>query len=468
MQIPVLPFNMSAASLNESAGDTGSGGQVTGLGHALAEGKWRSYVEDIEDPYMQRTTAFLLEAQELYCQTLEAQTGVFGEATLSGNVASFANFSLPIVRGIIPNLIASEIASLQPMTGPAGVIFFMKVVAGSTKGGTAKGTELSRNPDQNYSSEQVETEVIGTGDTVEVTFTGTLSYVPIRPNTLSATDGTSTATDDGNGNLTGTGIGAGTIDYATGAISITFDAAPAAVAISVDYRFDMEGSESVPEVDFLMTSSPVIARARKLRARYSLESSHNMRAVHGLDADSEVGTHLVQELRFEIDREVIDQITTIADAGTVSFDDTPSAGLGLDEHLRSFKKTLVDAGGLIYNATKRAQGNWVIAGRQTADIIEVLPGFVGSGIANQHGVANMGTIDGRWTAYRDSYKPAADFLVGHKGTSFMETGYVLAMYVPLFATPSVTLDDFLTRRGMGSIYGKKAVDGRYFCTGSIT
>ena len=479
MQVPFLPLMMSNVSLTEGASAEDAQNQnntLMGYCQALAESsKWKAWVGDIEDEHMRRVTAYLLEAEDLYVKQLQAAMGVGGyqavnESTLTSNIATYTNFAFPVIRGIVPNLIASDLVSVQPMTGPASVVFYMKLVAGSNKGTVTRGQELAEYEDENYSSENVDVEILGTGNGTLTAFTANIEYLPIRPNTFQVEVGNVVGSDDGNGNITGTGIAANsTVNYTTGAVTLNFSAAPAdGDPINAEYRFDLEGSENVPEVDVIITSSPVIARPRKLRARYSLEGAANLQAIHGVSADTEVGNFMVQELRFEIDREIVGNVKRIAQAGSVSFDQTPTAGLGLDEHLRSFKKTLIDGGNLIFKATKRAAGNWVVNGITSSSILESIPGFQGNGMNGQHGVVNIGMLDGRWKCFKDSYISNDEFLIGHRGQNWMETGYILAFYIPLYATPSLTFDDFITRRGMGTLYGVKSVDGRYYATGTVT
>ena len=475
--IPVLPISQyNPASLLVEGQDAGHVvGNVTGIASALTE-KWHEWVEGIEDPYMRGVCAILLENQQEYAYYMQQQatSSLFAEATVTQGVSTFTKFSFPIVRGLIPNLVASEIVSVQPMMAPSGVVFYMRMVAGTSKGSTARGTDLAENADANYSSEQVEGESLGQLDS-SLDASGTLSFTPVRQNTVTVdVGGDVTLVDDGNGSLTvnsGTAVlTSGTINYTTGAISVNFASGTANEdAVLASYRYDLEGSSQVPEIDVIITSSPVIARRRSLRSRISVESAHNLKVVHGVEADEELASYIVNELRFEIDREVINQLEQIAQGGTSRAFDARRApvsnenpGVALDEHLRGFKKTLIDDGNQIFKTTKRAEGNFVIGGIEVGGLLEVLPGFVGSGMMDLHGVVKIGTIDGRWTCYKDPYKHDRKYTVGYKGDSFLKTGYILAFYVPLFATQQITLDDFIARRGIGTLYAKKVVDGRYY------
>jgi hypothetical protein len=489
MNVPILPINMY---LTESVGDPSDPKEVMkGYGEYLAEKKWPSWVSDIDDTYMQRVCAILLENQLQYQNLMKAtsRNTLFLENTTTAGISTYSQAAFPVVRGLIPNLVAADLVSIQPMTGPTSLVFYLKITAGTKKGKTAVGTELTETLDENYSSELIEGEShnLDVGSATVQTFQ--LEFYPVRRGTLSIkiadTDTEYVVTDNGNGGLvastnpssglTLTAAGS-TINYDSGALSIQHDGTitgvTADVPIEVDYRYDMEQNSNIPEVDINVTSSPVVARARKLRARYGFEAAQNLQSVHGLDAGTEISTWVTQELRHEIDREVINSVRNVASAGMVNnFDRTPTAGLGLDEHLRGFKQYLNDGGNLIFDATKRAQGNWIVGGTEVGTVLETLPGFVASGMADQHGVVNIGTIDGRWNCFKDPYPAPGDrgnYTIGHKGSNFMETGYILAFYIPLYTTPEITLDDFISRRGMATLYAKKSVDGRFYAKGKVT
>jgi hypothetical protein len=355
------------------------------------------------------------------------------------------------------------------MMGPASIVFYLAFVYGTNKGTSTKGRDIWENPDHQYSSEEISGEVLGTGDTSEVTFAGNLSFLPVRKNTITVTDGVETFTDDGAGTLTGDAAGTGTIDYVTGAISVTFNAAPAAGAnVDAAYEYDMEANTQIPEVDLLLTSSPVIARPRKLRSRWSMEAAANLRTVHGLDAETELSAVLAEELKFEIDREIIDQLDKIASAGSVSFSRTPASGISFQDHKQTFVDKMVEAGNLVFAKTRRAQTNWIVMGVDVATLVEALPGFVPSGLTGTMGVVYTGTLQGRWKCFKDPYMTPGSFITGYKGNTFLETGYIYAPYIPLYVTPTITLDDFIVRKGLGTLYGKKVVNSRFYAKGTVT
>lgn len=441
-----------------------------------ASPKWSPFCESIDDDYKKTITAFLLESQHRF---FKQQNPLYETTTTtSPGIANFEKFAFPLIRAIFPNLVATDLVSVQPMLGPASIVFYLQFVYGSDKGAIRKGqvvedTQGYTSAADMYSSERVELETVAQGNGGKGPYAGSLSYVPIRPGTVSITappqagGSDMVVTDDGAGGLTGDGTG--TVDYSNGAVSVTFtpDNVDAADIVSATYDYNMEGNPNLPEIDLVLTSSPVIARTRKLRSRWSMEAAANLRNVHGIEAEAELVAVLAEELKFEIDREIIRDLKRIANAGTVTFDRKLPMGVSWTEHKQAFLDTLVEASNLIFQQTRRATGNWVVAGVEVCNIIETLPGFVPSGVTGGMGVMKIGTLQGKWDCYKDPYMTATEFLVGYKGVSFLETGYIYAPYIPLYETPTITLDDFVVRKALGTQYGKKVVWDKFYCNGSV-
>lgn len=469
--------------------DTGMGGetmleQVRRLGDGLAESRlWKPFVEDIGNDFQRRATAIVLENTRRYLEGLD-------ETTKAISIGDFQKYAFPLVRAIFPELVANQLVSVQPMLGPVSQVFYLDFVYGTTKGAVSRGQKVfdsvalgPNNP--YYSSPLVEGETVGTGTGSQTEFTPNLSYTPVRAGSVTLTDGISIVSDDGNGNLVGDG--AGTIDYTSGAVDVTFTNAPASAAVvEANYEYDMEGNSNIPEIDLILASSPVIARPRKMKARWSLESAFNLRTLHGLEAEVELTSAVGAEIRFEVDREIILDLTNavpsfnLAPAWSKSkvFVDTDTytsaSGardtVGYTEHLLSFVNQLVVAGNKIFGSTGRATGQWVVMGLEVANIVETLPGFVPvPGMPNglTKGVYMAGTLNGRWAMYKDPFYPGSQWLMGYKGGTFLEAGYVYAPYIPLYTTPMIVLDDFIGRKGLATQYGKKMVNPRFYSKGQI-
>jgi len=456
---------------------------VLSKGKHLAENDWRAYFAAQDgtlalDESSRALTAYLLEVEKQYIKNLDEDTRI-------ASIGSFEKYVFPIIRAVFPNLVATELVSVQPMQGPTSLVFYMDFKAGSKKGSVNLGDTLisSRTGQQastSYSGELVDAEQAYTGDGATVTFTGAnLSYFPLRP--LSITVSTlvgavlKTAVDDGNGNLVGagytTGAGENTINYSTGAINLKFSVAPDSNAITVAYNYASEASLQVPQIDVSITSVPVTARPRKLRARWSVEAAAQLRAVHGADVETEVTTAMAEEIRFDIDREIINDLTTVAAAPDNSTHDfwfytAAPTGISFFEHKMTILDTFIAHSNYIFSQTRRATGNWIVAGVNVCSIIESLPVFKAISVTGS-GVVYMGDLMGRWRVYKDPYMATDSFLVGHRGASYMDTGYIYAPWIPLYTTPTVYLDDFVGRKGLLTEYAKKIVNGLFYTQGHI-
>lgn len=449
--------------------------QVSQFKSLTESSRWKPLLNvggGIKDNWKKMTTAVLLENAYAYHENLD-------ETTKTYSIGTFDKYAFPLIRTIFPNLIATELVSVQPMTGPASLIFYFDFVYGLSKGQISAGQKvvgsaMTPGPFQSsYTSEIVSNETITSATTTTNTpITGSLSFTPVRAGTVTFTDGILVITDDGNGGLTGdTGSGGTlTINYVTGAFSMSFSSGTASTGVNSTYEYDSESSqaEQIPELDILLTSSPVTAKPRKLRARWSLESSNNMRALYGLDSETELVTAIAEQIKFEIDREVIEDLLNIAQGTVPTFDQTTPSGISFTEHKLHFIDKLVEGNNIIFSATRRATANWVVAGVNVCNIVETLPGFKALPENTSMGVRHIGNLNGRWEFYKDPYMSTNTYMMGYRGSSFLDTGYVYAPYIPLYATPTVTLDDFVARKGLATQYGKKAISGRFYATGAIT
>lgn len=159
----------------------------------------------------------------------------------------------------------------EPFDNTLG-IFYFDLKYGTNKGSVTAGNTLVRDFNKDYSSELIDQEILGVGDATAVAFTSTLDFVPVKASTVIVSAGAVSGSDNGLGVIAGTGI-SGTIDYATGAISVTFTAAPAVgVNVVASYSYNMEGNTNIPTVNIDITLQEVRAKTRKLKALWSLTS----------------------------------------------------------------------------------------------------------------------------------------------------------------------------------------------------
>ena len=429
-----------------------------------------NFLEGVTDDYQRAMLA------QLYENTQRWLTGL-DESTRTLQVGPFEKFVFPILRALMANLVAGELVTVSPLDAPTGLVFYFDVVYGSNKGKIAKGDKMfdvrgGPSKDTQYTSEVVEEEPLGQGAGSAARLQNTLAYNPIRPGTVVITDGQQEIQDNGNGSLVGdvnTGA-AHTVDYITGKIDVTFSGScTSGNAITATYEYNSEANASTPEIDLQLTSSNVTARTQKLRARWSLEAQQDFQAYHGINAEVELVAFMANEIGKEINYKIIRHISQVAAAGNVNWDRTPPQGVPWIWHKQSLYDALVQQSNLIYKATQRAMGNWVVGSVEFCNVIETLHNFKGNGAGGEGlaGVKKIGQI-GDFTVFKDPTIAAGQWTMGHKGTSFLDTGYIYAPYLQLFTTDTIVLDDMIARKGMGMRAAQKIVNAKMFSNGSLT
>lgn len=389
------------------------------------------------------------------------------EASDSTNVKAFTTFGFPLIRRVFPNLIANELVSVQPMTMPTAMVFYLDFAYGTSIRGTTAGDVIAAdamsNFNANYAGGMVRGLLLGEGDGTKVVFTVSgEKNVPVLANSASVY-------------VDGQPVAFTLTNAATGEFTLT--AAPAlGAAVTVDYSLSTptEGGDNIPEIDFDMRSESVVAETKKLKAKWTIESQQDMLAYHGVNAESEMLAILGDEIRREIDRQIVNDLYNIASAGNVNWTkNVPNDFNGSD---RDYKMTLweaiIDANTLIYKRRFR-NATWIVADPDTCARLEKLDGFteVPRDWAGQSGMGleKFGIIKNRFIVYKDPMAPANKMLLGHKGTSIFETGYVYAPYVPLYTTPVFTDPNTLQSvRSVMSRYARKALVTDLYATVTLT
>jgi len=425
-------------------------------------GRWANLTEGLDDyKRLQLETMFENAARQ-----------VLSEASDTSDVQAFTTFGFPLIRRVFPNLIAQELVSVQPMTMPTALVFFLDFVYGTTIRGTSAGTSIADSIQAGtynpfYAGGLVRGVYVGTGDGNDVTFNLPTGTYPIAANSQ-------TIYVDGVAKVETTDY---SINDTTGAIDFTAGGAPAAGAVitaDASLTTPTEGGDNIPELDFTMTSESVTAETKKLKAKWTLESQQDLLAYHGVNAETELLAVLADEIRREIDRQIVNDLFTIASAGNVNWSKTIPAGYdgSQREWDMSIFEALIDANTLIYKRRFR-NATFCVADPDVCARFEKLDGFVEvprdwSGNAGQ-GIEKFGVIKNRFTVYKDPMAPANKILMGHKGASMFETGYVYAPYVPLYTTP-VFMDpnDMTPRRSVMSRYARKPLITDMYSTITLT
>lgn len=430
----------------------------------------KPYLEGLKGD-RRRITGMLLENQRRHLAPLTEMTKLL-------NLGHIDKVAFPTIRAVYPNLIANDIVSVQPMSGPVGLAFYYDALYGSTKGAITAGQTMfdSRTGpfgDESYASDQVvnETLTINSNDVAH-----TLSYIPVRPGTvtlvLTVTGvGTVTGQDNGNGGFVFSGgtTPTGAINYDTGVVTAGF--VENITAGKATYRYDSEASDLIGQVDIQMTSVPITATPHKLRSRISWEALMQMEAVNGMNAAQEVALAMTEGLKHGIDRSIINDLYNNAGAGNISWDRTVPFGVSWTEHKQSLVDAFSAGNNLVFRATKRGNTNWAVCGVGVCDVVETLPNFVPavslSEINANTGVQFIGTLAGRWRIYKDPFMPNNRWLMGYKGARITDAGYAYCPWIPVFTSPEIMLDDMIRRQAMATMYGKKLLNAKYYVTGTL-
>lgn len=435
-----------------------------GKNGSLLEAKgWKEMVAGIGDERKRAFCALMLENYKNYRGTLD-------EATSTLQVGNFDKWAFPIISIVSENLVAQDLVSVQPLEGPSGLVFYMNFTAGQNKGSVSRGDKIwdaRSGHAERYldSSDRIEGEALGNTAGNGLLSGVNLSYAPIMPGTVViSVSGTQALQDDGNGNLLNSSqVAYGTVDYVSGAVSVTTTIG-ATAPVTVSYNYNAELNPNAQQVDFEIVSSPIYAQERKLRGRWSTEAAQALEALHKVNAEDVVSTAITNHLQWEIDREIIEDLRRQAGAGLVRWSaQIPAASyISYTEHKLSFIDAMVTASNFIYRATNRVKANWMLTGLQAANIIETLPQFepAGDNIETE-GVCHLGKI-GRTKVFADPHYRVDEALMGYKGNDFVRTGYIFAPWILLYSTMLITLDDFVARKGFASQYGKKSVNSKFY------
>ncbi len=265
---------------------------------------------------------------------------------------------------------------------------------------------------------------------------------------------------------------------------------------SFESNFGTDPTPVIPEIDIKIESIPVTAQTRKLRARWSPELAQDLNAYHSMDAEVELTQILSEQIALEIDREILNDLLTQAQganyywsrspgkfvnkqsgaeiARTSTLNPGPAFTGTVREWYETLTETVIDVANEIHRKTLRGSANFIVVSPDVATILEAsvlyrpaysLDGDGQVGAPFTMGAEKIGTLSNRFTVYKDPYFPRNKILVGYKGGSYLETGFVYAPYVPLIVTPTIFApEDFTPRKGVMTRYGKKMVRADFYGT----
>jgi hypothetical protein len=400
--------------------------------------KWQPVLEHpdlpkIGDAYKRAVTTVILENQEKATREdsdfiTEASPANFsGTMPDTGGVGKWDPVLISLVRRAMPNLIAYDICGVQPMTGPTGLIFAMKSRFGSQAGAEALFDEA----DSDFSSRDA---AGGSGSTS--------AHAGTNPATLNDSPAAGAyTTGDGMTTTQAETLGDGTDEFA--------------------------------EMAFSIDKVTVTAKSRALKAEYTMELAQDLKAIHGLDAETELANILSSEILAEINREVVRTIYTTAKAGAQVntttagiFDlDTDSNGRWSVEKFKGLLFQLERDANAIGQQTRRGKGNLIICSADVASalqmsgVLDYAPALSTNLNVDDTGNTFAGVLNGKFKVYIDPYSANVSasqfYVVGYKGTSPYDSGIFYCPYVPLQMVRAVGQDSFQPKIGFKTRYGKR-------------
>jgi len=533
--------------------------------------KWEQtgLLEGLTDDTNRNGMARLLEnqAKELLRESSTMQ---------AGDVEGFAAVAFPLVRRVFGSLIAQDLVSVQPMSLPSGLIFFLDFTTSTTigdgvaaddprlgyptgtslYGGDVIGSQITGGVDlsgefaeqgpyalnNGYSSPTgsatlaslaiVASGGVGVGGTFvaaagsDADYDGT-EMLQFDPDITSGSNAAIATISKGNLegaadifnfddyvaiHLTGlqaglqvrrltrkdpndenlillTAVGTGSAnDVAALLDAVTTCTMPiidnfvdggALGSVEGDTSWGLENNAEIPEIDIKVDSVAVTAVTKKLKAKWTPELGQDLNAYHNLDAEVELTQILSEQIALEIDREILEDLVRDSAAGVRYWSRNPGQFLNretgevladgiaeftgnVSEWYETLIETINDVSAQIHRKTLRGAANFVVCGPEVANVLEFTAGFRANVTADSDrgdaGAVKVGSLSKKFDVIVDPYFPRQLILVGRRGSSFLESGYVYAPYVPLQTTPTIFgVEDFVPRKGVMTRYAKKMV-----------
>ena len=411
--------------------------------------KWKPVLEHedlpkIADAHKRFVIAQLLENTEnTMRQEGVAQVGMLNETTPPNSVGTggyggggaagvqgYDPILISLIRRAMPNLIAYDICGVQPMTGPTGLIFAMRSQYANS---TAKGAETFYDEVNTQKSTN--------------TFAG------------SGTANTFGGAHTGDSGAFAHDSGADVYNFKGGMATATAEALG-------------QSADSFPEMAFSIDKVTVSAKSRALKAEYTIELAQDLKAVHGLDAETELANILQSEILAEINREVVRAINLTARSGAQdsstttagTFDlDTDSNGRWSVEKFKGLMFHMEREANKIAKDTRRGKGNMVICSSdvasalQMAGVLDYTPALASNNLAvDDTGNTFAGVLNGRFRVYVDPYTTGNYMTIGYKGANAFDAGLFYCPYVPLQMVRAVGQDTFQPKIGFKTRYGMVA------------
>ena len=402
--------------------------------------KWQPVLQhpdlpEIKDNYKKAVTSIILENQE---KAMKEDAAFLSEAaptnSTGGTINNYDPILISLVRRAMPNLIAYDVCSVQPMTGPTGLIFAMKSRFTNSSGTEALFNEADTEFAADNAAQDLASREAMTGSNPAVLNNSSAGTYNVGGTAYGSTTGTGMTTAEG------------------------------------EALGDASGN-SFAEMAFSIEKSTVTAKSRALKAEYTMELAQDLKAIHGLDAETELSNILSSEILAEINREVIRTIYKSAKKGASIntttagiFDlDTDSNGRWSVEKFKGLMFQIERDANVIAQETRRGKGNMIITSSdvasalQMAGVLDYAPALNNNLTVDDTGNTFAGVLNGRYKVYIDPYAAnnAASqyYVVGYKGTSPYDAGIFYCPYVPLQMVRAVGENSFQPKIGFKTRYG---------------
>lgn len=447
--------------------------------------KWESAINvdgGIADEHMARTTAILLEN---YMSHLKNDPSLIAEDRIQSSNFSGVNLALlGLIRRAIPALVGTELVGVQAMPTPTSPIFYMswrKSLTGdneSPKGVSSNNQEFFGYPgtasdplgqaDPYYTSSQIRNQLV-VGDTVA---TATSYYVqtawaPIINKSVKFfaldADGVivgsghvneNTPTSGSTSSIAGTGAIASVRLHTSGSVSTytasyskpvlqvtTAGSLAGAVKIVVAHEYNQESNVVAPEISVNIEEKSLKLIRRMLKGKFSLDSITDAKAYHGISLENELMEIMKYELMNEINREIITDLRSMAAISSTAEYAAAVSNNTVGNYQDSFLYVLDKISGIsaeILNQSRRGRGNFVVGNPTTLSFLDRVPGFIGAGVSyDGKGLTFAGQLGKRINFYVDPQYPKNELLIGYKGASALDSGYIHAPYLPITSTPTL-------------------------------
>lgn len=506
--------------------------------------KWErtKLLSGLKDSHNHQSKSNMAQLLENQCRSL------LQEASTDGNIQGFQAIAFPMVRRIFGGLIANEIVSVQPMSLPSGLLFYLDFVHGTSKAGTGQldwtkggsvygdqsplgnnsGTGGHHYLNASYSAREltgamaVQASGAASWDMVAFDFelsssvaAGKVFYADVALTSSGYALAQIDPTNYKQFSISGSDViwsgvkqvfrRHNTYNANTGVVRVFYSAsAPLSNAVGITGSFvtqtgltvDQTGlvmapafetdfqTDIIPEIDIRVQSISVTAQSRKLKAKWTPELAQDLQAYQNLDAEVELTQVLAEYIAVDIDREILSNLLSDGTGAVMYWSRKPgnfvnkltgvdvSGGMftgGTIDWYHTLMETINDVANTINRKTLRGKANFIVVGPDVSTILESMitwkPASVGDPLMNHYamGMEKIGSLNNAYTVYKDPYFPRNIILIGYKGSSFLETGFIYAPYIPLIVTPTLYApEDFSPRKGVMTRYAKKMVQPSFY------